>query len=172
MSLRRSLIIWPMAEVILTGSLNCTASFHLLARMMTGMFLSLLFWTLPGDWAGWTVEVKTIFLIQSILFIKSFVCYLFQHNIIHWSMSDSPHIQITLRGSPGKGDNYHFLLNICYSLLKKALFKMAFHGGSGNVWSGLMQTAEVLLSMLLYLLPNYKTNISSGSTINTLPHSS
>ena len=68
-------------------------------------------------------------------------------------------MQIVLRGSPGKGDNYHFLLNICYSLLKKALFKMAFHGGSGNVWSGLMQTVEVLLSLLFYLLSNHKRNI-------------
>jgi hypothetical protein len=60
MSLRRSLIIWPMAKMILTGSPSCTASMHLIARMMTGIFLSLLFWTLHGDLAGWAVKVTTI----------------------------------------------------------------------------------------------------------------
>ena len=79
---------------------------------------------------------------------------------------------IALRGSQGEGWRYNFLSNIYYSLLKKFLFKMAFHGGSGNVWSGLIQTAEVMLRLIFSLLSNHKTNISSGSTINLLPHSS
>ena len=52
------------------------------------------------------------------------------------------------------------LLSYIYcSFLKKVVFKMAFHGVSGNVRTGLMQTAEVLFSLLLYLLSNHKTNI-------------
>ena len=36
-----------------------------------------------------------------------------------------------------------FILTLFFSFLKKTLFKVAFHGGTGSAWSGLMQTLEV-----------------------------